>query len=108
MGGGFLRSGCHRRVRGRPASQHCGAYRTRPADCAYRDGALTGACLAVASGSSALSGLAVGTIGAIVGAYAGYHARVDLVRALNAPDFTIAIPEDLVALGLGLLLVSRF
>jgi len=71
-------------------------------------GGLTGACLAVASGSSALSGLALGTIGAIVGAYAGYHARVGLVRALNAPDFAIAIPEDLVALGLGLLLVSRF
>jgi hypothetical protein len=30
------------------------------------------------------------------------------VRALHAPDLAIAIPEDLVAIGLGLFLVSRF
>ena len=41
-------------------------------------------------------------------AYAGYHARAGLVGALRAPDLAIAIPEDLVAIGLGLLLISRF
>jgi hypothetical protein len=31
-----------------------------------------------------------------------------LVRALRVPDLAIAIPEDLVAIGLGLFLTSRF
>jgi hypothetical protein len=30
------------------------------------------------------------------------------VRALQVPDIAIAIPEDLIAIVLGLLLVSRF
>jgi uncharacterized membrane protein len=47
-------------------------------------------------------------LGGIAGAFGGYQARVGLVRTLRVPDFTIAIPEDLVAIGLGLLLVSRF
>jgi len=49
-----------------------------------------------------------GAIGAIAGAFGGYQARVGLVRALQVPDIAIAIPEDLIAIGLGLLLVSRF
>jgi uncharacterized membrane protein len=40
--------------------------------------------------------------------FGGYHARVGLVRALRVPDFAIAIPEDLIAIGLGLFLASRF
>jgi uncharacterized membrane protein len=71
-------------------------------------GALTGACLAVAGGATAWLGALVGVIGGIAGAFAGYRARVGLVRTLRVPDFTIAIPEDLIAIGLGLLLVSRF
>lgn len=47
-------------------------------------------------------GALLGAIGAIAGAIGGYHARVGLVRALGAPDFAIAIPEDLIAIGLGL------
>ena len=71
-------------------------------------GGLTGACLTLAGGSSAVIGAILGAIGAVVGAYAGYHARAGLVGALRAPDLAIAIPEDLVAIGLGLLLISRF
>jgi uncharacterized membrane protein len=71
-------------------------------------GLLTGACLGIAGGASPWLAAVVGAIGAIVGAFAGYHARVGLVRALGAPDFAIAIPEDLVAIGLSLFLVSRF
>src|SRR3989475_9441964 len=66
-------------------------------------GLLTGACLGVAGGAAL-----IGAIGAIAGAFGGYQARVGLVRALHVPDFVIAVPEDLVAVGLGLLLVSRF
>jgi uncharacterized membrane protein len=70
-------------------------------------GLLTGACLG-AAGASLWLGAIVGAIGAIAGAFGGYQARVGLVRVLQAPDFAIAIPEDLIAVGLGLLLVSRF
>lgn len=71
-------------------------------------GGLTGACLGIAAGAAPWLGGLAGAIGGIAGAFAGYHARVGLVRKLRAPDFAIAIPEDLIAIGLGLLLVSRF
>jgi uncharacterized membrane protein len=71
-------------------------------------GLLTGACLGVAGGSSYWLGALIGAIGAIAGAFGGYQARVRLVRGLHVPDAAIAIPEDLLAIGLGLLLVSRF
>ena len=71
-------------------------------------GLLTGACLSVAGGASYWLGALVGAIGAIAGAFGGYQARVRLVRGLRVPDAAIAIPEDLVAIGLGLLLVSRY
>jgi len=71
-------------------------------------GLLTGACLGAAGGVSLWIGAVCGAIGGIAGAFGGYQARVGLVRALHAPDFAIAIPEDLVAVGLGLLLVTRF
>ena len=71
-------------------------------------GLLTGACLGIAGGVPLRLGALSGTIGAIGGAFGGYQARVGLVRTLHVPDIAIAIPEDLVAVGLGLLLVSRF
>src|SRR5713226_9382474 len=71
-------------------------------------GLLTGACLGVAGGASYWLGALIGAIGAIAGAFGGYQARVRLVRGLHVPDAAIAIPEDLVAIGLGLLLVTRF
>jgi uncharacterized membrane protein len=71
-------------------------------------GSLAGACLGVAGGVSPWLGALLAAIGAIAGAFAAYHARGGLVRILRVPDAAIAIPEDLVAIGLGLLLVSRF
>lgn len=71
-------------------------------------GLLTGACLGSAGGASLWLGALIGAIGAIAGAFGGYQARVRLVRTLRVPDIAIAIPEDLAAIGLGLLLVSRF
>jgi len=71
-------------------------------------GALTGACLAIAGGATSWLGALAGVAGGIAGAFGGYQARVGLVRALRVPDFAIAIPEDAVAIGFGLLLVSRF
>ena len=84
--------------------------RTAPVGLSARivTGALTGACLALAGGATLWFGALTGAMGGVAGAFGGYKARVGLVRALSAPDFAIAIPEDLVAIGLGLLLVSRF
>ena len=70
-------------------------------------GALTGASLAVAGNASLLWGAIAGIVGAVAGAYGGYHARVGLVRSLRVPDFVIALPEDVIAIGLGLFLASR-
>lgn len=70
-------------------------------------GLLTGAFLALAGGASLIVGAILGAIGSLVGAYGGYYARTGLVRSLRVPDFAVAIPEDLVAVGLGLLIVTR-
>jgi len=70
-------------------------------------GALSGACVAIAGGAVVWLGALVGAIGGIAGAFGGYQARVGLVRTLHVPDFAIAIPEDFIAVGLGLFLVSR-
>jgi uncharacterized membrane protein len=67
-------------------------------------GLLTGASVAIAGGFLLWVGLLGGAMGAIAGAFGGYRARVGLVRALHVPDAAIAIPEDVIALGLGLLL----
>ena len=84
--------------------------RTAPVGLSVRivTGALSGASLGVAGGASLWLAALAGALGGIAGAFAGYQARVGLVRVLHVPDFAIAVPEDLVAIGLGLLLVSRF
>jgi uncharacterized membrane protein len=71
-------------------------------------GLFTGGCLGIAGGSSFWLVAVIGAVGALAGAYGGYQARVRLVRGLGVPDPAIAIPEDLIAIGLGLLIVSRF
>jgi len=71
-------------------------------------GGFTGACVAVAGGVSMTTGIVLGAVGAIVGAFGGYYARTGLVKALRVRDLMIAIPEDLVAIGLGLFVVSRY
>ena len=71
-------------------------------------GGFCGVCLAMAGGAPlALGGLA-GVVGALVGTYGGYQARTGLVRGLKVPDLVIATLEDIVAIGGGLFLVSRF
>ena len=71
-------------------------------------GGLSGATVAVAGGAPVWLGALAGAIGGVAGAFGGYQARVSLVRALRVPDIAGAIPEDLVAIGLGVLVVSRF
>jgi uncharacterized membrane protein len=84
--------------------------RTKPAGLIPRIvlGGLCGACVSVAGGQSALTGSLAGAVGGIAGAFGGYQVRTRLVTALHVPDFIIAIAEDIVAIGAGLLLLSRF
>jgi uncharacterized membrane protein len=82
--------------------------RTAPAPLIARIvlGGLSGACLCASAGQSLLAGAALGGVGGVVGAFAGYQARSRLVTALKVKDAFIAVPEDLVAIGLACLLVS--
>jgi uncharacterized membrane protein len=71
-------------------------------------GGLTGACVSLGGGKSALVGAGLGLIGGVAGCFGGYHARAWLVRSLPQPDFNIAMIEDLIAIGGSLFIVSRF
>jgi uncharacterized membrane protein len=68
-------------------------------------GGLCGACIYEASGSSLAMGAVLGIAGALIGAYGGYYTRRGLVRGLNVKDALIAIPEDMIAIGLAYLIV---
>ena len=71
-------------------------------------GGLSGATLCAAANQSVALGAALGGLGGVAGAFAGYEVRMRLVKALNVPDFVIALLEDAVAIGGGFLIVSRF
>ncbi len=70
-------------------------------------GGLCGACLCASAHLSVLIGLLLGGIGGVVGAFVGYKVRKTLVSRLNLRDIWVAIPEDVIAIGLALFLVSR-
>ena len=70
-------------------------------------GGLSGACLCVPGGESGGQSLIVGAVLGAIGAFGGYQARTRLVRSLKVKDIFVAIPEDLVAIGLALFFVSR-
>jgi uncharacterized membrane protein len=84
--------------------------RTKPAGLVPRivTGGLSGAAVAVSGGQGFALGALLGALGGIVGTFAGYEARTRSVKALNMPDFVIAVLEDAVAIGGGLLIVTRF
>jgi uncharacterized membrane protein len=71
-------------------------------------GALCGAALAVAGSDQLAVGAVLGAIGAVVGAFAGYYVRRTLTSGGKLPDLPVALVEDLIAIGGGLFLVSRF
>ena len=70
-------------------------------------GGLCGACLYLSGHGSWLAGAALGGVGGVIGAFAGYEARRRLVQGLRVKDIVIAIPEDLVAIGLAYLILFR-
>ena len=71
-------------------------------------GLLAGACLAAAAAASLVVAAICAVLGVLAGTFGGYHARRGLVRSLNVRDIVIAIPEDLIAIGLAYFVVTRF
>jgi uncharacterized membrane protein len=69
-------------------------------------GTLCGACVGVSAGQPLISGALLGVVGAILGTLGGYQARTRLVKALKVKDLSVAIAEDLVAIGLAVFVVS--
>ena len=70
-------------------------------------GGLCGASLSLSTNHSPAIGAILGAIGAVMGAFAGYEIRRRLVAKLKVADLFIAVPEDLIAVGLAIFLVSR-
>jgi uncharacterized membrane protein len=68
-------------------------------------GSFCGACVHASSGQSLIFGSIVGAMGAVIGTLGGHAARTRLVKALKVKDIFVAIPEDLIAISLGLLLL---
>jgi uncharacterized membrane protein len=69
-------------------------------------GALSGASVALSASQSMILGAALGAMGGVVGAFAGYQVRTRLVRMLKVPDLVIALLEDALAIAAGLFIVS--
>jgi uncharacterized membrane protein len=83
--------------------------RTQPPSVVIRCvmGGLSGAALAVAGGAGLLIGAVIGIVGALAGTFGGYQARHQIVGGLKIKDLPIALIEDVIAVGGGLLIVSR-
>jgi uncharacterized membrane protein len=83
--------------------------RTAPAPLAARilSGGFCGACVCASANQSLIIGAALGAAGAVAGAFGGFELRKRLVAGLNVKDMFIAIPEDLIAIGLAWFLVTR-
>jgi uncharacterized membrane protein len=60
-------------------------------------GGLMGAIVATGLDGSAFEGILLGTGGALVGAFAGYLIRRELVQRLECKDWYIAVAEDVLA-----------
>ena len=84
--------------------------RTAPGPLAVRIifGAFCGAALCAAAGLGILPGIILGAFGGIAGTFGGYHVRRWLTVGRGLPDIVIALLEDAIAIGGGLLIVSRF
>ena len=83
--------------------------RTDPGPLVFRaiTGGFSGMALCVSAHQPLVIGTILGVLGAIAGAFAGYEIRHRLVEAFGLQDFGVALAEDIVAIGGGLLLVSH-
>jgi uncharacterized membrane protein len=82
--------------------------RTAPLPFAARvvSGAFSAAALATGVGESVLFGALLGALGAVIGTLGGHAARTGLAKKWNVPDVAIAIPEDIVAVVGGFLVIA--
>ena len=71
-------------------------------------GGLAGACVAAGGAQGIFLGVLLGATGGVVGCFAGYQARIRLVKALHTRDIYVALVEDLVAIAGSLWVVSLF
>jgi uncharacterized membrane protein len=72
---------------------------------------LGGACglgLATSAGISLIFPGLLGSMGALVGAFVGYHSRRLVVSKAHVPDFAVAVVEDVIAIAGGLLILRCF
>ena len=70
-------------------------------------GGLSSMAICASAHQSPVMGTILGVLGSIAGAFAGYEIRHRLVEAFGLPDFGVAVAEDIVAIGGGLLIVSQ-
>ena len=70
-------------------------------------GCVCAVLLCVASSGNIVFAAIVGIVGAIVGAFAGYHTRRFLLLRAGMPDFIVALTEDLITIAGSLLIVSH-
>jgi len=70
-------------------------------------GGLSGMAICASAHQSPAIGAIMGALGSIAGAFAGYEIRHRLVKNSGLPDFGVALAEDIVAIGGGLLIVSH-
>lgn len=68
-------------------------------------GSLSGAAVGASAGSLWF-GLILGALGAVVGTLGGAWARAIFVRAIGGKDLPIALIEDAIAVGCGILLMA--
>ena len=80
--------------------------RTEPGSLIARiiSGGFSGACLFASTSHFWILGALLGGIGGVIGGFAGYHTRKWLVQSFKIKDAMIAIPEDLIAIGLAYLI----
>jgi uncharacterized membrane protein len=71
-------------------------------------GAICGAAFAIAGSQALLVGAVAGIVGALVGTFGGYQVRHQIVAGLKIKDLPIALIEDVIAVGGGFLIASRF
>ena len=62
-------------------------------------GGLSGACVCASANQPLLVGIALGGMGGLIGAFAGYEIRKRVVNSLKIKDAIIALAEDLVTIG---------
>jgi uncharacterized membrane protein len=83
--------------------------RTDPGPLVFRviTGGFSSMAICASAHQSLVIGAILGVLGSIAGAFAGYEIRHRLVKTFGLPDFGVALVEDMVAIGCGLLMVSH-